>query len=377
MGRSGLSPWLWVALSSGCNWFGGDSQDSVEVVYPQLEWETASPEEMGFEQAGLDRLSQVADRNDSHCLFVTRKGRLVAEWYWDGWGRQNRQIIHSVTKSIASTLVGIAQDRDYLDIDDRASDYIPAWRGTESEDITIRQLLSNDSGRDWDFIQDYVLMAGLSPDKTAFSIGLPQQYEPGTFWEYNNAAIQTLEQVLKSATGEEDIAEFAKDNLFAPLGMNAELRHDLAGNTLLYGEAVASCEALARLGYLFLRNGEWAGERRIISEDWVAEATSESTSLNEAYGLLWWLNTDGHYVRPSSPTRREGDGKEIAGLPESTFMAQGLGGQLILVDPEHEIVMTRIGGDPNPLSAIVQGMQPEGANIISDLGEALADSIAP
>lgn len=377
MGRTDLSFLVLVTMACACG-DGGDSQAPADdVLYPEPDWETASPEDMGFDRAGLEMLAQIAERNDSHCLFVTRKGRLVSEWYWDDWTRENKQVIHSVTKSIASTLVGIAQDRNLLDIEDRASDYIPEWRGTDSEDVTVRQLLSNDSGREWRFVQDYVLMAGFAPNKTRYAIDFGQQHEPGTFWEYNNSAIQTLDEVLRRATGEADVADFARDTLFAPLGMDVELRHDLSGNTLLYGEAQASCEALARFGYLFLRNGKWANGETIVSEAWVEEATSESTRLNAAYGLLWWLNNDGHFVRPSSPTRREGEGKEIEGLPESTFMAQGLGGQLIVVDREHEIVMTRIGGDASPLSAIVQGTQPEGATIVSDLGNALADAIAP
>lgn len=373
--RSGFLAFVTVICACGDR--GGDTRDALDddsIVYPTLDWQPASPTEMGFDQAALDRLLEIADANDSHCLFITRKGRLIGEWYWDDWTRENKQVVHSITKSIASTLVGIAQDRGLLDIDDRAADYISEWEGTESADVTIRNLLSQDSGREWSFIGDYGRMAGLAVNKTQYAISLGQEQAPGTYWEYNNSAVQTLERILKEGTGESDVADFARIYLFEPLGMQSELTHDTSGNTLLYGEAQASCNDLARFGYLFLRDGKWA-DQTVVSESWVREATSEATPLNAAYGFLWWLNNDGHFVRPSAPTRKEGYGKEIARQPESTFMAQGLGGQLILVDREHEIVMTRIGGDPNPLSAVLDGLTPEGATIVSDLGNALADTI--
>jgi CubicO group peptidase (beta-lactamase class C family) len=345
------------------------------VVYPMPDWPTAKPAQLGFDEAGLERLAQLADANDSHCLLVTRKGRVVAEWYWDGWTRDSHQVVHSVTKSFTSTLVGIAQDRGLVDVDDRASKYIAEWEGTDSAEVTLKNLLSNDSGRQWNFIKDYVEMAGGAADKTQFSIDLGQDRPPGQHWEYNNSAIQTLERVLEKATRSE-VAQFAQQSLFEPLGLSATtIGRDSAGNALLFGNLEASCSDLARLGYLFLRRGKWAGGKTIVSESWVEAATTKSTPLNDAYGYLWWLNNDGPYVRPSAPSRVEGNGKQIERLPDSTFAALGLGGQMVAVDPEHEIVVTRIGGDPNPLGAFTSGGDPVGSAIVEELGNALADAL--
>lgn len=216
--------------------------------------------------------------------------------------------------------------------------------GSPSEAVTLRNLISNDSGRSWGFLADYVQM-GLEPDQTAFAIGLGQDQEPGAYWEYNNAAIQTLERVLEVATGE-DVGDYAAARLFGPIGMTATYGRDGADNPLTYQGVSASCRDLARFGYLVLRDGRWAGGVQVVPEAWVAESTTPSTPLNSAYGYMWWLNHDGHYVLPSAPIRQEGDGQLVPGAPDDLFAAVGAFGQLVIIDPERESVVVRLGAQP-------------------------------
>lgn len=209
---------------------------------------------------------------------VGHEGRIVDEAYWHETTPTTRREAFSITKSITATLVGIAQDRDLLDLDQPAADFIPEWRGTPSEVVTIRNLVSNDSGRFQDLRSDYVDMAGQAADKTAFSIGLDQQHDPGTEWVYNNAAIQTLEAVLEEATGM-DVGEFA-------------------------------------------------------------EATAPSQELNEAYGYLWWLNHEGTVGAAVGAESTEG--QLVPGAPEDIYAALGLGNQVAAVFPSSGIVVTRL-----------------------------------
>jgi CubicO group peptidase (beta-lactamase class C family) len=267
---------------------------------------------------------------------------IVGEWYWNDWDERNEHNVFSVTKSITSAVVGIAQDRGELDIREKASNYITEWIGTDSEDVTIQNLISNDSGRHWDLITDYVRNYFLAYDKTAMAIGLGQQYVPGTVWIYNNSAIQTLERVLNRATGE-DVAVYAERHLFDPLGMASSYGRDPAGNPITYADVSASCRDMARFGYLYLRGGRWSDGTQIVSEDWVEESIRPSTPLNVAYGYMWWLNRDGHWVAPSSPDHIEREGRPMPDLPEDVFRASGAFNQIILVDPTTDIVFTRTG----------------------------------
>lgn len=337
---------LFVVLAvSGCGQEGQKGADEAQprlFVYPDPDWAVETPEAHDLDSLLLQDAADFAAAHDSSCFVVTRDGAIVGEWYWKGWNKETEGNVYSVTKSFTSALVGIAQDRGELDILDPASEYISEWVGTASESVTVKNLISNDSGRHWDVLTDYVGNYALAHDKTAHAIGLGQQYEPGTVWKYNNSAIQTLERVLKVATGM-DVAEYAEEHLFEPLGMASSYGRDQAGNPITYANLEASCRDLARFGYLYLRDGRWAGGDQIVSQAWVRESTRPSTPLNDAYGYLWWLNRDGHWVAPSFPDHVEGYGKQLPGLPADVYRASGAFDQIIFVDPGTDIVFTRMG----------------------------------
>ena len=323
------------------------------IIFPGAEWETVDPADAGFDADGLDLIPATADVIGSTCVTVTRNGRLVYEWYADDVPADGEVEIFSATKSMASTLVGIAEDEGLLDIDDKASDYITEWQGTDSEDVTIRNLLSNDSGRFYDFTTDYVDMATGALDKTAFSVALDQQHDVGEVWEYNNSAIQTLEEVLQAAIGDEDVASWGEEMLLAPIGMENSLwGTDAEGNAMTFMGVKSNCRDLARFGTLFLADGNWDGTQ-VVPEAWVAEATEPSQELNSRYGFLWWLNTP---VEPDPEQEIEANAGDVnlswPDVAESTYAAQGLGGQVIEVQPDTGIVLTRMGSVNNANSGI-------------------------
>ena len=297
-----------------------------DLVFPAAEWAAADPAEMGIDEEGLAALVAEAEATGSTCLLVTRNGRMVGEWYWDKEPTDQQQTF-SATKSFTAGLLGIASDAGHLAISDPASDYITEWQGTDSETVLVEDLLQNDSGRYYDFNTDYVEMATYAVDKSAFSIDLGQQYEPGTEWEYNNSAIQTLETVLERALDEPDVAGWGTANLLEPIGMtNSTWLTDDAGNALTFVGIESTCRDMARYGLLWLADGEWDGER-IISSEYI-DAALQPVPANKSYGYLWWQHDpEGSDLRwPSSP---------------DTYAAMGLGGQFISVDPDTGLVVSR------------------------------------
>lgn len=326
---------------------GAGDAGTTDIAYPGDEWEQIDPEAAGFDPAVLDEIAADAEANTSNCLVVTRRGRLVAEWYWNNTDAATAQEVFSATKSYASTLAGIAQADGNLDIDDPAAKYIPEWRDTASADVTVKNLLSNDSGRHWDPQTDY---QGLitAADRTGFAIGLSQDAPPGETWAYNNSAIQTLDAVVEAATGQEP-ADYAEERLFAPLGMgDSEMTRDGAGNTNMFFGLQSTCQDMARFGYLFLRDGSW-DDTQIVPEAWVEEATGQpSQDIAASYGYLWWLNRPGALGNPAGVTARgdaaEAEPSQMApGAPEDMYWALGLGGQIIQIDPGSETVVVRLG----------------------------------
>ena len=323
------------------------------AVFPGSEWETTTAEEAGIGQLVLDALAERAVASSSNCLLVSRDGRIVQEWYWAGTGPESTQEVFSASKSFTSTFIGIASDDGDLEVTDKASEYIPQWKDTPSDGVTVEDLLSNDSGRHYDLRTDYGDMAALAADKTGFAVGLGQDAPPGEVWVYNNSAIQTLEAVFEEATGK-DMSEFAEERVFEPTGMeHTSLDRDKAGNPLAFMGIQSSCRDMARFGYLMLREGTWAGEQ-VVSEDWVSQATDSSQDLNAGYGWLWWVNDFGpqegaEIAAGTGTAKRAGEpGHLVPGAPEDMYFAQGLGGQVIAVDPGTETVVVRLGPPTYP-----------------------------
>ena len=311
-------------------------------------WPTTTPAAAGFSAARLDRLAREARAADSSCLVVVRGGRLVKQWNW-GTPRRTPREVFSVTKSVASALVGIAVRDGDLRLDDRVSRYLPSWRGTPSSRVTVQQLLSNDSGRYWSLASDYSLLLQ-ARNRTAYAAGLDQQYPPGTAWAYNNSAIQVLDRVISRAVGM-PTDRFAAERLLGPLGMTrSRMTRDASGrSTNVFAGLQTTCLDLARFAQLYLRDGR-GPHGRILEHSYVrASVGRSSTPLNAAYGYLWWLNRHGVVRGATDPVDAEGQpleehvGRLVPDAAPNLYSAIGFGGQIAMVDPDTRTVVVRIG----------------------------------
>src|SRR3569833_1415924 len=125
-----------VLLLTSCRDRGGTGRPSG----PQ--WPRVSPSAAGLDADRLAAIAGEAKKGKSDCLAVVRDGRLAGEWYFRGSGPDTTHNIFSATKSVTSTLVGIAQDDGDLKIGDNTTKRIPEWRGTPARAVTVRDLLS-------------------------------------------------------------------------------------------------------------------------------------------------------------------------------------------------------------------------------------------
>lgn len=334
---------------------------------------TAAPAALGVDPQRLAALASEAEDAGSSCFVVLRRGTIVGEWYWRGATPTSRREVFSVTKSVTSTLVGIAADDGLLRVDQPAADHIPSWRGTDAAAVTIGNLLSNDSGREWSATSDYSALIK-APDRTAYAVALSQQHPPGEVWAYNNAAIQTLDAVLTSATGQRT-SEFARQRLFGPLGMrHTRMTPSGDGTNLAFG-LQSTCVDLARFGLLFAQGGTFEGQQ-VVSSSWVTAATgAPSQSLNAAYGYLWWLNREGTLRTPLDEIDALGapvdpkQGRIVPSAPSDLFAALGFGGQVVLVHPASETVVVRLG-DPTDVRGSSDYSIADAARVVT---EALTD----
>lgn len=311
-------------------------------------WRTTTPVHAGFRPARLRAVAAQARKLDSSCLAVVRRGRLVADWNW-GTPRTTPREVFSITKSVTSALVGIAVRDGDLRLDDRVSRYVPGWRGTASAKVTVRDLLSNVSGRYWSVESDYLRLTR-ARNRTAYAVGLRQQFAPGTTWAYNNAAIQALDRVLRRATGV-PTHELAAERLFGPLGMrHTRMTVDTSSaSTNTFFGVQSTCLDLARFARLYLGGGKVDG-RRILPRAFVRQSVGRSSSdLNAAYGYLWWVNRHGQLRGATDPVDAQGQplekhvGRLVPDAAPSVYAALGLGGQVAMVDPRSGTIVVRLG----------------------------------
>jgi len=268
---------------------------------------------------------------------VVHRGAVVHELYDAGTEPDTTLISWSTAKSVTHALVGIAVRQGLLELDAPAP--VPEWAGDERRTITLRQLLNMRSGLR--FVEDYVddsishcidMLFGSGKDDVAgYAAALPLEHPPGSVFNYSSGTTNIIARMIGQAVGggEAAMRAFMTEELFGPLGMtSADPRFDDAGTFI--GSSFLYCTArdFARFGELYLADGVWDG-RRILPEGWVDFArTPVPVPPDEefGYGAHWWL-WDSH------------------GFP-GTFAAHGYEGQYIIVCPDRDLVVVRLGKTP-------------------------------
>lgn len=250
----------------------------------------ADPADSAISQQGLDELKSLLEETNTLAALILHKGEVVAEWYWNDADAETTFEVWSVSKSYASTCIGLLIDQGRIDsLDDKVGKYVPSWNEGEKADVTLRHLLEQTSGLEesskFFFAKDQL---GTALEAKLIS-------KPGEKCRYNNAGCNVLSAVITAAAGKEP-EEFMREYLWEPLGMkDTSWRRDKAGNVITYAGIQSTTADLARLGQLFLQGGEWNG-KQLLSEAWIEQATGERVKmvavegLEQPYGLLWWVD---------------------------------------------------------------------------------------
>lgn len=311
---------------------------SPQAYWPRGDvWETRAPKEAGLDAVAIEDALSYAAAHNSTGLLILRGGRIVAEQYWQGWTPQTAQPIFSASKSLTATLIGMAIEEGKLKgVHQRLADFIPSWKGTPKEAITLRHVLTMTSGLK-------VGAGRVSAEVDAFTetAASALEHTPGEHWAYNTPVYRLLLRVIELATGE-SINQFTQRKLAAPLGMSYA-SWDCAPapqgktNCTWYRSCLRD---MARFGLLILRQGKWE-QRQLVSARYVKESTSSSQKLNEAYGYLWWLNGQASFQLPAG---RAAQGMLWPDCPPDALGALGAQDKKIYVVPSLDLVVARHGG---------------------------------
>jgi CubicO group peptidase (beta-lactamase class C family) len=269
-------------------------------------------------------------------VVVLHDGRLVAERYAEGLDADTRQLGWSMTKSVTSTMVGRLVRQDELDLAD--AELLPQWRDDDRADITVEHLLRMSSGLAWD--ETYGLgtpvtqMLYASADMGGYAADQPLAAEPGTVQQYSSGTTNLLCDVLQQRTGLG--TELARELVLAPLGMSsAVLEPDASGGLVCASYLWATPRDWARVGQLWLQEGQWDGEQ-LLDPAFVRWSTTpvELDGEDDGHAAHWWVNRrlDGSLRQPL--------------LPADAYWASGHDGQRLVVVPSAGVVVLRLGFDP-------------------------------
>jgi CubicO group peptidase (beta-lactamase class C family) len=295
---------------------GPGGEEEEEMYFPPIgsdDWETTSPEELGWNEANFNDAIQYAKDNRSANLLIIHRGKIVSENYWRNTTADSLHDLNSVAKSFMAIVLGVLQQQGKLSIDDKVSDYLaPGWSTSPKEaDITIRHLMTMTSG-----LNDELGYVG----------------NPGEMWRYSHEAYKVLYDVISAATGE-SYRKLFDDILFSKIGMT---KFTWSGKNI-----ATTSRPLARFGLMVLNRGVWDGQRVIEDDDYFKNMYKSSQTFNPAYGHLWWLNDTDNWFNTDTKTMMSGS--IAATMPSDGILAKGKHDQRVYIVPSLDLVVVRQG----------------------------------
>ena len=354
---------------------------SAQDPRPTKEWPTATPKEVGLDPAALARFdADIEKRSYTYVdsVMIIRHGKLVfdrtyqrnyediygdrakkrdalnsqeltgpynyyATWWHPRYRRGDLHTLQSITKTIVSTLLGIAIMRGDFpdDLDTPVMKYFDEKKvanvDARKRAITIRHLLTMTSGVQWHWTSKPIAQAAedtdvlfeSSADWLKFAIDRPMADVPGQKFNYASGNAQILAHIFNNVTGK-DIEEYAAQHLFAPLGIRDYYwKRTPTGIVDASGGLYLRPHDLAKIGYLYLHNGAWDG-KQVVKADWVKASVTGHVDTPE-----WFKGSQWGYLWGVLPYGNKGQ--------HTSFGATGFGGQGLIVLPDHDAVIVYTG----------------------------------
>ena len=303
--------------------------DSIKFSFYKADHERALQSIKNEEQKTVS-FEEYLEDNKTVAFLIIKNDTIQYEKYFDRYTEESIVASFSMAKSVTSILIGCAMGDGFIkSVDEPVTNYIPELKKNGFEKVTIKHLLQMTSGLD--FNESYVNPFG---DAAAYYYGrklrkqiskMELKSEPGKRFDYVSGNTQLLGLVLERALKDKTVTAYLQEKLWKPLGMEFDATWSLDkkkdGLEKTFCCLNARARDFAKIGRLYLNKGNWNG-KQIVSEKWVEESTHADTSNGGAsfYKYQWWI--------PS----QSGD-----------FMAEGILGQFIYVNPAKDLIIVRLG----------------------------------
>jgi len=262
-----------------------------------------------FEYSGktYDIIQYLKDTN-TEGLLITQNDTIIYENYWNDLEEGESHISWSMSKSFTSTLIGIYYEKGLFKLSDPITKYLPQYKKTGYDGVTIKNLLQMSSGVKFDEdygdfnsdINRFGRAFALGSSLENFSKSLTSERPQGEFNHYVSIDTQVLGILLAKVTGK-TITQLTQEHIWEPLGMeyNGQWLIDNTNTEVVLGGLNATLRDFMKLGLLYKNKGRLNGNK-IISEKWITDATSSNeehlkpgdnpfSSNHHGYGYQWWL----------------------------------------------------------------------------------------
>jgi CubicO group peptidase (beta-lactamase class C family) len=354
---------------------------SQQLYFPDSTWQTKKPSELKLNATLIDSAVSFALQNDSRTDYDLRianmkayanepnyriagpmreRGKPAGIILKDGyiiahWGDVKRvDMTFSVTKSFLSTMAGLAWDNQLIkNIDDRVNEYVwdGKFDGEHNSKITWRHLLTQSS--DWSgCLFDFCDWADRPPKEGGIDDWKNRKLlEPGSTYEYNDVRVNLLAYSLLQVW-RKPLPVVLREKIMDPIGASTTWRwygydnsfvnidgvmtESVSGGGHFGGGLFINTLDQARFGLLFARKGKWKNQQ-LISEQWV-NAVGQPSAANKNYGLMWWTNRE----------------NALGNISKNIYYANGFGGNFIVVDNEHDLVIVARWLEPAKLGEFVR-----------------------
>jgi len=285
-----------------------------------------------FDQEKLNKaLDATFEKGNTRSVIVLYDTLAFIEKYTEGFTKDTKILGWSMSKSIASTMIGVLVKDGHLDINQSAP--LDEWKVDERQNITTRSILNMTSGLNWteDYgdISEATIMLYEKSNHAEYAINQAQEFPADSIWEYSSGSSNILTEIVKrKINNNEAYWQFPYQEIFYKISMyNTLMEADASGNFVGSSYTYATTRDWARFGLLYLNNGIWFGDT-IVTPEWVNFTHTEAPNSKGNYGSQFWLNLSG---------------KELPDAPKDIYFADGYQGQRIYIIPSKKLVIVRMG----------------------------------
>lgn len=274
-------------------------------------------------------LKRLHEDHKTVAFLIIKNDSIWHEQYFDGFDKSSKTNSFSMVKTIvAASLEKAIEEGHIQSYNQKAKDFLPWLKGPYADNMTVGNLARMSSGLDWK--EDYENLLTITPrtyitrDITRVMKTIPIKNEPGKRFVYQSGSTQLLSLVLTAATGE-SISDLVLRYFWNPLGAvaDANWRLDSAkkGVEKSYCCFNSNARDYARFAALFKNDGIWNGTQ-LISPDYVKKSTTPQFENGNDYGYGWWLGSH---------------------MGKRYFSMRGHNGQYVIVFPEDDVIIVRLG----------------------------------